>query len=191
MPMNVHHEVAVYEKMAAELPDYILAEVLFWQMQAGSDFPKLSLGMLLLTRARLGVVQGSLSPAQRGQRDKANAAIESVLARWPVAAESKAERELRSRANLWQRFWDDCREQPATCADNYPHAVTQRVIAELLLREFPRLRSSPEAKPLEAVDQVARGRLQGDSFVWAPELQPGFPASDFWFLYRQPRPNER
>jgi hypothetical protein len=185
--MRMEHDLAVLKKMADDLDQYLLADVLFWQMQAPSDFPKLSLGMLLLTRARLRAVDDRLEPDQRAERDQAAQKVETALAHWQVAAERKAERELRSRANLWQRFWDECGEQPGACADNYRNEVTQRVIAELLMREFPRLAGSAEARPFSALDSSLRGRLQPGDFIWDDALQPGFPTNPFWYLYGLPR----
>jgi hypothetical protein len=185
--MNPAQELRALAIMADELPDYLLSDVLFWQLQASSNVPKLSLGMLLLTRQRLLAGDSQLSDSQQAERDAAIRLIETTLAKWQVASERKAEQELRARLNLWQRFWDDCREDPRACADNYGQEVSHRVMAELLLAEFPRLSASPEAAPLRAIDPTVRAKLQGDSFVWAPELAPGFPREPFWYLYGQPR----
>jgi hypothetical protein len=187
--MNLALDLAILRKMAEELPDYLMSDVLFWQMEAPSNRPKLSLGQMLLTRSRLQAAGDRLDAAQRAERDATEQEIEAILAGRQVAAERKAEQELRSRLNLWQRYWEDCREEPRNCADYYPQEVTQRTIAELLLREFPRIAESPEARPLNAVDALARARLQGNRFVWSPELQSGFPEAQFWFLYGLPHYN--
>ncbi len=181
--MNIAHELAVLKTMAAELGDYVLAEALFWQMQAGSNFPKLSLGMMLLTRARLLAAGDQLTPQQRAERDRATTQIETTLSKWAVAAENKATKELRSRLNLWQRFLEDCQADPRQCADNYPQDVTQRVIAALLLRQFPRLAGSAEAQRLTPLDAQLRARLKPGPFLWPAELQSEFPQREFWFLY--------
>src|SRR5690554_6246276 len=103
--LNPAHELAVLKKMAEELPDYLLSDVLFWQMQAPSSFPKLSLGMLLLTRRRLDAVDPLLDQSQRTERNQAARQIDTTLNKWRVAAERKAEQDLRARTNLWQRYW--------------------------------------------------------------------------------------
>ena len=181
--MNIAHELAVLKTMAAELGDYVLAEALFWQMQASSDFPKLSLGMMLLTRARLLAADAPLTPQQRAERDQATTQIETTLSKWAVAAENKAAKELRSRLNLWQRFLEDCQEDPRPCADNYAQDVTQRAIAALLLRQFSRLADSAEAQRLTPLDAQLRARLKPGPFLWPAELQSEFPQREFWFLY--------
>src|SRR5690606_35575267 len=100
---------------------------------------------------------------------------------WQVAAERHAARELRSRTNLWQRFWEDCAETPAACADHYGQEVSQRVIAGLLLEAFPRLTETPEANLLTTLDAVVRPRLRPSAFVWDEALAPGFPRERYWF----------
>jgi hypothetical protein len=184
--MDTARELAVLTKMADELKDYLLSDVLFWQMQAGSDFPKLSLGRLLLARYRLRAVDERLTPEQRAQAQHTEQRLAHVLGQWQVAAERHAARELHARANLWQRFWEECAEHPAACADNYAQEVTQRAIAGLLLREFPRVAETPEARALAALDETVRPRLRRDGFVWDEPLRPGFPEADFWFLYGHP-----
>ena len=183
--MNVAHELEILRQIAIDLPEYLLADVLFWPM-AGADLPKLSLGMLLLTRIRLFSLADQLAPPQQDQRIAAEKKIDATLAQWRVAAEKKAEQELRSRTSLWQSFWEECRDDPKTCATNYPHEVTQRTIAALLLRAFPRLAETASAQALAIQDRSMRRKLKGDQFIWPPELQRAFPKDDFWFLYSLP-----
>jgi hypothetical protein len=154
-------------------------------MQASSKFPKLSLGALLLTRARLEAARPSGSTAELAELDRASGEIDAIFAGWPVAGERKAAQELRSRINLWISFLADCAEDPRAC-DNYHHDVTQRVVIALLLRQFPRLTDSPEAGRLAAPDAQLRARLKPGPFVWADDLQAAFPAAEFWFLYGHP-----
>ncbi len=184
--MDTTRELSILTKMADELKDYLLAEPIFWQMQAPSSVPKLSLGLLLLTQTRLEAVDTRLSQDQRAARNAAARQVDATLGNWQVAAEKKAERELHTRVNLWQQFWDDCRENPRTCTEQYAHDVVQRVIAGLLLHKFPRTADSAAARSLEALDRLARGRLMGEAFVWAAELQGGFPEAEHWYLYRAP-----
>lgn len=184
--MDATHELAVMTKMVDELKDYLLSDVLFWQMQAGSRFPKLSLGRLLLARERLRGVAPQLTPTQRADLLQAEQRLDHVLSQWQVAAERHAERELRSRANLWQRYWEECGENPAACADAYRQEVTQRTIAALLLRAFPRLEDTNEARLLTALDAAVRPRLRDTGFVWDEELKTAFPHDGFWYLYGRP-----
>ncbi|MEP7356990.1 MAG: hypothetical protein ABI847_07095 [Anaerolineales bacterium] len=181
--MNVAFELKLLKEIAGDLPDYLLSDVLYWQMAGSGDFPKLSLGIALLTRARLTAVQDQLNDQQRADLQAALTKIDATLEKWRSTAEKKAVQELRSRATLWQRYWDECRQDPQSCASSYPHEVTNRVIAQLLLRAFPTLAKSPDALTLTPIDRAVRTRLQGDQFVWPSELQPALPKSDYPFLY--------
>lgn len=183
--MSLHHDPATLKLMAAELSDYLLSDVLFWQMQASSDYPKLSLGLMLLIRAELEARAPQLPSAQLAEVDKANREIDVALSKWPVAAEKKALQELRSRINLWKAYWDDYVDDPYAHAHHYPDEVTQRVIAALLLLRFPRLSDSSEAKRLVSLDAQLRGLLKSGAFLWPTELQAAFPKDEFWFLYGQ------
>ena len=181
--MSLFHDHTTLKLMASELTDYLMSDVLFWQMQAPSDVPKLSLGLLLLTRAQLEAARSELAPAQLVEVERANRETDAVLAKWPVAAEKKAIQELRSRINLWQAHWEDYIEDPYPHAVHYPDEITQRVIAALLLLRFPRLSDSSEAKRLVSLDAQLRGLLKPGAFLWPEEMQVSFPESEFWFLY--------
>ena len=185
--MNPEHDLAILQAMSADLPEYLLSEVLFWQMQAPSNFPKLSLGYLLLIRARLLATGSQLLSGQQTELARINHAVDAALLKWPVAAEKKAAQELRSRLNLWARFLDESDEDIRAGAENYRHEVNQRVIAALLLSQFPRLADTEEARRLPPLDARLRGKLKAGSFLWPAELQSAFPTAEFWFLYGQLR----
>jgi len=184
--MNAAQDVDILKQMAADLKDYLLAEPVFWQMQGSSSYPKLSLGMLLLTQARLEAVDSQLSQTQRAERDAAARQIDATLGSWQVAAEKKAERELHTRVNLWQQYWDDCNNDPHACGEQYKHDVTQRVIAGMLVRRFPRLADTNDGRALDQLDRLASGRTVKQGFVWEAELQSGFPEAEYSYLYGSP-----
>ncbi len=183
--MSLSHDPATLKLMAAELPDYLLSDVLFWQMQAPSDYPKLSLGLMLLIRTEIEARGPQLPSAQLAAVGQAGRDIDMALAQWPVAAEKKALQELRSRINLWKAFWDDYLEDPYAHAHHYSDEVTQRAIAALLLHRFPRLADAAEAKRLAPLDTQLRALLRAGGFIWPTELQAAFPKDEFWFLYGQ------
>jgi hypothetical protein len=170
--MDFANDLATLKAMTEQLEDYLLSDVEFWQLGGSSHFPKLSLGTYLLTRQRLRAApdhQAEITDlCQRG---------DAVLAQWKAAAERKAAKELRTRLTLWQNYLDDWQGRYAT-------EVAQRVMTALLLRQFPRLSTTPDALLLGALDARLQGRAPRAAFVWAPELQPAFPEDDFWFLYR-------
>ncbi len=181
--MNASREVSILKEMATELESYLLAEALFWPLRPGSDFPQLSLGMMWLTRARLRAVASQLTSAQSADHDRAEGQLDTGLSRWAVAAETKAQKELRTRLNLWQAFLSEHAESPHTTAENYAQEVTHRTMAALLIHHFPRLADSPEASRLPGLDAQLRARFKVGHFVWRDELHNEFPQNEFWFLY--------
>jgi hypothetical protein len=181
--VNIPIELKLLKEIAGDLPNYLLSDVLYWQLAGSGDFPKLSLGIALFTRTRLLAIADQLDARQRAELDETLAKIDNTLAQWQSTAEKKADKELKSRATLWQRYWEECRSDPHGCASSYPQEVTKRVLAQLLLRAFPNLTQSPNALTLGPIDRAVRSRLQGEQFVWEPEFQPAFPKTDFPYLY--------
>lgn len=181
--MNASRELAILKAMAAECESYLLAEPLFWTLRPGSDFPQLSIGLMLLVRCRLRALASHLTPAQSTEHDRADREIEAVLSRWAVAAETKALKELRTRLNLWQAFLSEYAEAPLTSAENFNQEVNHRAIATLLIQRFPSLTTAPETNRLVGLDAQLHARFKPGGFVWRAELQPEFPAAEFWYLY--------
>lgn len=169
--MTTTKDLAVLQAMTAQLSDYLLSDVEFWPLGGRSDFPQLSLGAYLLVRQRL-----TAATDQRAEVTALCQRGDATLAQWQAAAERKAAKELRTRVNLWRRYL-------ANWQGRYATEVTQRVIAALLLRQFSRLAATPDAQHLAALDARLHGRATAAGFVWLPELEPAFPADDFWFLY--------
>ncbi len=176
--MNFSKDLAAFKEMVAELSDYLLSDAPTWRLSGSSDFPQLSPGSYLLTRARL-----SAAPDQRAEIDSLTQQGGALLTKWAVTSEKKAAADLRQRVNLWQAYLNDLRESPASTAERYKSDVTQRVAAALLLSQFPRLSDSPDSKRLPMLDSQLRPRFRPGPFLWAAELQPAFPPEEFWFLY--------
>jgi hypothetical protein len=54
------------------------------------------------------------------------------------------------------------------------------------VRRFPRLADTNEGRTLDQLDQLASGRTNKQGFVWDAELQPGFPETEYSYLYGMP-----
>jgi hypothetical protein len=170
--MNTNQDLAVLKRMTDELEEYLLSEVEFWPLSGSSEFPRLSLGAYLLVRQRLAA--SPPTPELAALREKGAA----ILGQWRANAEKKAEKELGTRVRLWQNFLDEGRGRYAT-------EVAQRVMAALLMDAYPRLSATPDGQRLAALDAGVRGKYPAGPFVWDADLQPAFPDSEFWFLYRK------
>lgn len=166
---------AYLEAGIPQLEDYLLSDELFWPITArGYDLPRLTIGGLLLAKARL--------EARGEQIEALFARLDAVRLKWRVAWETKAGREFQSRFGLWGNYLTDYRQNPEGHADSYPHEVRNRAMLQLLMAELPA--KLPEREALPALDGALRSSMiPGGDFVWDPDLQPGFPREEYWFLY--------
>lgn len=165
---------AYLEAGIPELEDYLLSDELFWPITArGYDLPRLTIGGLLLAKARLEA---------RGERTEALVTrLDAVRSKWQVAWETKAGREFQSRFGLWSNYLTDYRQNPEGHADAYPHEVRNRAMLQLLKPELPE--ELPEREALSPLDSVVHTSLLPGDFIWNPALQSGFSREEYWFLY--------
>jgi len=161
--MDFSKERAMLKEMIAQLPDFILSDVVFWQLGGSSQYPKLSLGGYLLARLRLQTdVEHRAEVAALVQEGDA------ALTQWRATAERKALAEIQQRLKLWENFVHSGQGRYAT-------EVNHRAAIALLLTFFPRLAETPEAARLNALDQVLRAKWPEGLFVWESLLQAVFP----------------
>ncbi len=169
---------AFFEAGVQELPAYLLADELFWPLPGPVSLPRLTLGGLLLARARLlGWAAGEDDPSFR----RADAELEATRLRWRAAWERKAAREVGARFDLWRNYLQDYRAAPAEHADAYPRQARWRVMLQLLLAELSE--TPPQAQALGDLDRLLRRHFLPGAFVWEKELAQAFPADRYWYLY--------
>ena len=162
------------EASIPELGDYLLSNELYWPItMRGYDLPRLTIGGILLAKARL--------EARRERIESLVAQLEAVRSKWQVAWKTKAGREVQARMRLWSNYLADYRQNPESHADAYPYEVRYRVMLHLLLAEV----SIPpvEQESLSQLDGVLLASLSSSDFIWGSDLQPGFPREVYWFLY--------
>jgi hypothetical protein len=171
---SVEKDKAYLEVGIPELEDYLLSDELYWPITArGYDLPRLTVGGLLLAKARLEA---------RGERIGSLAAqLDGIRSKWRVAWEAKAGRGVQARMRLWGNYLSDYRQNPEGYADAYPHEVRYRVMLHLLLAELSG--TSAEQKELAQLDSLLRVNLISGDFIWETELQAGFPREVYWYLY--------
>ena len=170
----VEKDKSYLEASISELETYLLSQELYWPISArGFDLPRLTIGGILLTQARLEAC---------GERIEALVArFDGIRSKWRVAWETKAGREVGARMRLWSNYLTDYRQNPEGQADLYPHEVRYRVMLHLLLAELPA--PAPEQVALPQLDSLLRANLTAGDFIWESDLQVGFPREVYWFLY--------
>ncbi len=107
--------------------------------------------------------------------------LEDQRHRWRAAWEKKAQREFRSRLNLWRNYLEDYFEAPSAHAPDYPYEVRHRVLLELLRHEIAA--PLPESQELEQMDDRLRAVFVPGPFLWEADLQHAFPQETWWYLY--------
>jgi len=171
----IEKEISFFREGVGELETYLLSPELYWKLPGG--LPRLTIGGLLLARARLSV----LAPDFRAEWDSLDAAMTRVRDKWQVSWEKKAAWEVSARFNLWKNYIEDYRTAPERFAVDYPHETRWRVMLTLLMGDL--LSPPPEAPALDALDTLLRHFFIEGEFIWESPLLEVFPKSDYWFLY--------
>ena len=149
---STEKDKAYLETGILELEDYLLSDELYWPITTrGFDLPRLTIGGILLTKARL--------EARHERIESLASQLDAICSKWRVAWETKAGRGVMARMRLWGNYLSDYRHNPEGHADAYPREVSYRVMLHLLLAELPT--SSPEQKKLPTCRAVFPVRYTG------------------------------
>ena len=167
------------------LVDYLLSGETFWPIdvhppEGQPEYPQLTLGGLLLSRARLSGYHKS--PVQQEQVDKLFYDLDLIRSRWRVAWEKKAGHSYSVRLKMWRDFIEEYRNAPQDNADLYPYEVRLRTMLSLLKSEGGGQLPS-EQDLLTILDAYLNTVFSKVSFIWEPEIQAGFPKEVYWYLY--------
>jgi hypothetical protein len=182
---SFEYDLRYIQAGVAELEDYLLSNEIFWPIDvrppAGEPgYPQLTLGGLLLSRERLNCY--NKSPKQIVQVEKLISDMDAIRSRWKVAWENKATHGFSVRIKMWRDYIEEYRQLPQDNADRYPYEARLRTMLSLLQPELGP-QSSAEIDLLSILDNYLDNVLITGSFIWEPELQPGFPEHIYWYLY--------
>lgn len=185
---------AYLEAALPELEAYLLSADTYRQLDViyrGRSLPALSLGNVLLSRARLEAKrsQGQGVTSAGTMSEELFAKLEELRGRWASHWAGKAAQELRARLRLWQDYLEELGQDPIDHVSDYGYEVRQRAIIELLKTETAETVSA-ETDRLAHLDDRLRLLTQPGPFVWEPDVQAAFPEPAYWFLYRQPYKKE-
>jgi len=184
MPSFVY-DLRYLQAGADVLENFLLASDNYWPIgvgapEGGAPYPQLTLGNLLLAKARATVQ--AVSPVEQRQLDQINERIDAIHEQWRTAWSGKASGELRGRLVQWRNFLEDYRENRQANYDRFRYEVFRRVIIELLLPDAEAL-SSADHEMLDSLDGLLKAVLKPAGFIWETELESAFPKQPYWFLY--------
>jgi hypothetical protein len=182
---SIEYDLGYLNEGLAVLERYLLSEDIYWNMRVPSPpgepaYPLLSLGGLLLSKARLEARQ--LSMEQSGRLSQLETGIEVNRTHWRAAWTKKAEREFTARLRLWRDFIEEYRQNPAANIDRYTYEVNRRVMLHFLRAEANQI-SEQEQEMLAGLDKILSAVLIPGEFIWDKELQNGFQPQTFPYLY--------
>lgn len=173
-------DYAFFQAGVGELVDYLLSGELFWQLSVReADLPRLTIGGLLLARARLRARLAS--PVNRADLTALEGQLDTIRSKWRSAWERKAGREVHARLDLWHNYLTDDRQSPGKYTGMYPQEVRWRVMLQLLSSEFSW--SPGEQEILSSLDGVLKSHWLPGEFIWEADLMADFPQQEYWFMY--------
>jgi len=176
------------EYLKASLPsleNYLLSNEVYWPIGQAApfgqpDYPRLTLGALLLARKRLQAL--SLSGNQKDRFAQITTQIDQLRSSWRVAWAQKAKKEYRARLNLWRDFLDEYRQDPEQNDDRYSYEVGRRVMLDLLVREADDI-PEVEIDLINSLDRMLSEIFIPGNFIWDRGLLSSFPRDKYWYLY--------
>jgi hypothetical protein len=182
---SIEYDLGYLSEGLASLESFVLSDEIYWNMRAASPpgepaYPILSLGGMLLAKARLEARQ--LSYEQSENFSQLITEIERNRTQWRVAWMKKAEREFSARLRLWRDFIEDYRQNPEANIDRFAYEVSRRVMLHFLHAEASQI-PQQEREMLAGLDNILMSVLVPGEFIWEKDLQRGFPAPTFPYLY--------
>ena len=182
---SFRYEIKYLHAGVQALEQYLLSDELYWPSDANAPtgerpYPRLTLGNLLLARARLYALPLSIS--QQAEALIVDEQIADIKDHWQVAWMKKAKLSYEARFKLWRDFLQEYKEDPEATADRYVYEVERRVMLNLL---SPEVEDIPQAyrDMLAGHDLRLRGAFQAGEFIWDPQMAAGFPVKEYWYLF--------
>jgi hypothetical protein len=185
----IEYDLRYLESGLLDLEGYLLSQELYWPVgvsapPGGPPYPRLTLGNLLLSQARLQPRR--ISSTQMIDLERMDKRLDETRTRWLSAWRQKAQREFAVRINLWRDFLEDYRTSPSGNVDRYTYEVNRRVILDFLEPQSGTIPPA-ESEMLSGLDQMLRAVFLPGDFIWEDELKDGFPAQKYWYLYGRPK----
>lgn len=185
---NIDRDLSEAQAFADHLVPYVYENELYGSiggMFGSGSMPRLTVGGLLLRLHQLHALEDQLTPEQKAQLAAVDAKTASVRQEWSVHYDEKLVQEAISRLKMIERFFDECSDDPRTCAANYPPEAMRRTIAQVIADTLAE--PNPEiSKLMSRVDMQLRRFAQPSDFIWASTLQPAYPPDVYWWLYAKP-----
>lgn len=183
--LNAAYELNYLRAGVDLLEPYLLSNDVYRPVRATTNagdppYPSLTLGGLLLARARLS---SAMLPADlQAERDRVLIELDALRAHWQVAWERKAGREFDARLKQWADYLDEYHSDPENNADRYGYEVGRRVMLHLL-DPYAREASQAEKDLIHRLDILLHAVFLPGEFIWDEWQKPAFSPQMYWYLY--------
>lgn len=192
MPSTLY-DVGYLKAGTESLEEYLISRNIFWPIHSPSpsgqsDYPRLTLGNLLLSKKRLDA--RDLTYRQVNLIKSLFDSIEVIHIKRRDAWMRKANNELKSRLRQWNYYLKDLRENPEVHEVFYTYEVKVRVIIDLLIPETDRQKPAT-LDALRDMDAFLHKVFVPGPFLWERDLSHGFDEKEYWYLWGFPKLEEK
>ena len=188
---SIDRDLQEAKAIADHLVPYVYEDQLYGSiagMFGSTNAPSLTIGALLQRLHRLHALEAQMNDSQKAALSAIDAQNASVRKEWTIHYDDKLVQEGNSRLKMIERYFDDCDEDPRTCANNYVPEANRRTIIEDIANTL-QANGTPNAdltSAMRRVDSRLRRYAQPSEFVWAAALQAAYPQDEYWWLYARP-----
>lgn len=189
---NIEQDLAVAKALAAHLIPYVYEKELYGTvsgMFGSGSMPRLTIGALLQRLSQLHAMEDQLTDSQKEQLSQIDAQNEAAYKEWTIHYTDKLVQEGNSRLKMIEKFFEDCDQDPRTCAANYATEANRRTIVHEILKALQAHNASNSdlTNNVRRVDsKLRRYAPPSDQFVLSSALQPAYPRDEYWWLYALP-----
>lgn len=194
---RIEQDLNEAQAMANGLVPYIYEDNLYGSVSGGlfsfSSMPSLTPGALLMRQQRLHALEAQLTDAQRATLAGIDEKIDKVRKEWTVHWQNKLVQEAHSRLKAMRQFFEECRDNPRTCANSYLPEALRRTVVQVLADEIERenIPSNELDGAMKGADGMLRRYVRPSEFIWAKELEPVYAQPKYWWLYSKPPQPDR
>jgi hypothetical protein len=181
---SIERDLKELQTMTAALVPYVYEDELYGRV--GMNMPSLTLGVVLLRLHRLRARANRLTPEQLSILEQAEGQTQSVRREWTSHFEKKLIREAEARMRDILTYLREAKESPRSGDNGYLLEAVRRTIVQELLDAMPEAQRRTEQAKVAEVDSGLRRSLYDSDFIWAKDLEPVYPASIYWWLYKRP-----
>jgi len=188
---NLAKDLREAAAMGEAFKDYVREKPLYGTIGGGgfgSTMPRLTIGAFMLRLRRLHHLSDQLTDSQQAALQRIDAQFQAVESEWRVHFEEKLVHEAHSRLDAMREFFRECMENRQLCASAYGVEAQRRTLIQEVVRliEDHGLDDDDLQNKIKDRDGQLRGFVEPVDFLWAVELQPVYPADEFWWLYAAP-----